>query len=49
LNNVKFQLRFEGRTVAEANGKGWTGTCQPNILTDMSHDLWRKLFEAQIQ
>ncbi|MEY4717755.1 MAG: hypothetical protein RL563_373 [Pseudomonadota bacterium] len=49
LNNVKFQLRFEERTVAEANGKGWTGTCQPNILTDMSQDLWRKLFVAQVQ
>jgi hypothetical protein len=49
LNNVKFQLRFEGRTVAEANGNGWTGTCQPNILTDLSHDLGRKLFEAKVQ
>jgi hypothetical protein len=49
LNNVKFQLRFEGRTVAEENGNGWTGTCQPNILTDLSHDLGRKLFDAQVQ
>lgn len=49
LNNVKFQLRFEGRTVAEANGMGWTGACQPNILTDMSQDLWRKLFGTQVQ
>lgn len=49
LNNVKLQLRFEGRTVAEVSGKGWTGTCQPNILTDLSRDLWRKLFDPQSQ
>ncbi len=44
LNNVRFQLRFEGRNVAEASAKGWTGSCQPNILEELSRDMWRRLF-----
>ena len=44
LNNVRFQLRFESRNVAEATAKGWTGTCQPNIFDEVSRAMWQRLF-----
>ena len=42
LSNVIYALRHDKRSVLEIRGKGWTGTCDPNILEDMS----RKLREA---
>lgn len=47
LNNVRFQLRTDNRTIAEANAKGWTGSCQPNILQSISHEMWRQLSKTQ--
>ena len=44
LNNVHYQLRFEGRTVAEASAKGWTASCQPNIFDEVSREMRRRLF-----
>jgi hypothetical protein len=44
LNNVRFQLRSEGRNVAEASAKGWTGSCQPNVLDELSREMRRELF-----
>lgn len=42
FNNVRFQLRVENTNVAEASAKGWTGSCQPNILHITSQDMWQK-------
>jgi len=42
FNNVRFQFRADNRNIAEANAKGWTGSCQPNILRDISHELWQQ-------
>jgi hypothetical protein len=44
LNNVRFQIRFEGRNVVEATAKGWTGSCQPNVFDEVSHEMWQRLF-----
>lgn len=44
LNNVRFQLHSEGKDIAEANAKGWTGLCQPNIFDNISQEMWRQLF-----
>jgi hypothetical protein len=46
LNNVRFQLRYEGRNVVEATAKGWTGSCQPNIFDEVSREMWQRLFGA---
>ena len=45
LNNVRFQLRYNDANSAELSAKGWTGACQPNILAQLSRDLWQTLFE----
>ncbi len=42
LNNVKYSLRSEGRPVLEISGRGWTGSCDPNIFDEMSQLLMRK-------
>jgi len=47
LHNVRFQLRIESHDVAEVRGQGWTGTCQPNILDELSRTLWQKLVWPQ--
>lgn len=39
LNNVRYTLRYGGRTVAETEAKGWTGTCEPNVLDAASREL----------
>ncbi len=49
LNNVRYQLRFEGRNVAEASAKGWTGSCQPNIFNEVSREMRRRLFGTTTQ
>ncbi|ATG90653.1 hypothetical protein [Methylomonas koyamae] len=49
MNNVRLQLRRESNTVAEVAGKGWTGSCQPNILDELSRKLWRQLFDQPLQ
>ena len=42
LNNVKFALRLDGEPVLELAAAGWTGSCEPNVLDDMSRDLARR-------
>ena len=42
LNNVKFALRHTEQPVLELVAAGWTGTCEPNVLDDMSHELMRR-------
>jgi hypothetical protein len=39
LNNVRFSLRREQRTVVEVEAKGWTGRCQPNVFDAASRTL----------
>lgn len=46
LNNVRYQLRFEGRNVAEASAKGWTGSCQPNIFDEVSRQMRQRIVET---
>ncbi len=49
MNNVRLQLRHQGDNVAEVAGKGWTGSCQPNLLEELSRKLWRHLFDQTPQ
>lgn len=49
LNNVRFQLRFEGRNVAEASAKGWTGSCQPNVFDELSRKMRQELLGITAQ
>ena len=44
LNNVRFELRFENRNVAEASAKGWMGSCQPNLFDEVSREMRQRLF-----
>jgi hypothetical protein len=46
LNNVRFQIRYEGRNVVEATAKGWTGSCQPNIFDEVSREMRQSLFRT---
>jgi hypothetical protein len=49
LNNVRYELRFEGRDVAEATAKGWTASCKPNIFDEVSREMRRRLFGTTTQ
>lgn len=46
LNNVRYALRREGRTLLEITAKGWTGTCLPNVFDDASRLLQRHLLDT---
>ncbi|HVN87709.1 MAG TPA: hypothetical protein VMW17_22965 [Candidatus Binatia bacterium] len=46
LNNVRYELRVQGRTIVTAEAKGWTGTCEPNVFDDVGRELWRRLVES---
>jgi len=39
LNNVRFSLRQQQLTLIDAEAKGWTGTCQPNVFDEVSRAL----------
>jgi hypothetical protein len=39
LNNVKYAIRLQMRTLLELAGRGWTGECQPNVFDEMSREL----------
>ena len=41
LNNVKYAIRQQSRTLLELAGRGWTGGCQPNVFDEMSRELAR--------
>jgi hypothetical protein len=41
LNNVKYALRSEGRSILELQARGWTGECQPSVFDEMSQQLAR--------
>jgi len=41
LNNLKYTVRLQRRTVLEFAGRGWTGDCQPNAFDEMSRELAR--------
>jgi hypothetical protein len=41
LNNVKYAMRLQRRTLLELAGRGWTGECQPNVFDEMSRELAR--------
>lgn len=45
LNNVRYALRREKRTLVEIEAKGWTGTCEPNVFDAASQAL-RQQFGA---
>jgi hypothetical protein len=47
LHNVVYELRYEAMPVAEIKGRGWTGTCYPNILDQSTAELLR-LFGATV-
>ncbi len=49
LNNVRGELRVGGRTVVEVEAKGWTGSCEPNILDATSRELRRRIVELTTQ
>ncbi len=46
LNNVRYAVRREGRTLLEVTAKGWTGTCVPNVFDEASQALQRQLAET---
>ncbi|HSP96998.1 MAG TPA: hypothetical protein VL049_07100 [Candidatus Dormibacteraeota bacterium] len=46
LNNVRYELRRDGRTLIEVEAKGWTGTCEPNVFDDASRALQRQVSES---
>jgi hypothetical protein len=46
LNNVKYTIRLQRRTLLELAGRGWTGECQPNIFDEMSLELARAIQTA---
>lgn len=41
VRNVVYELRHAGVRIATIQGRGWTGSCTPNILMDMSGALAR--------
>jgi len=41
VRNVVYDLRLNGVRVAVIKGRGWTGSCSPNILGAMSSELAR--------
>lgn len=45
LNNVRYSLRTGGREIAEVAAKGWTGSCEPNVLAAASQELRRRVVE----
>lgn len=45
LNNVRYALRTEGRTLVEAVAKGWTGTCEPNVFNVVSRELRGRIID----
>lgn len=49
LNNVRYELRLQGRTVVEAEAKGWTRSCEPNIFDAVSRELRRRVVEMTTQ
>ena len=46
LNNVKYTIRLQRRTLLEFAGRGWTGECQPNVFDEMSLELARVIRTA---
>lgn len=49
LHNVRYQLRFQGRTMVEAEAKGWTGSCEPNVFDAISREMRRCIVETTTQ
>ena len=45
LNNVRYDLRSEGRSVIVAEAKGWTGSCDPNVFDAVSREFRRRVVE----
>ena len=43
LNNVKYTIRLQRRTLFELAGRGWTGECEPNVFDEMSLELARAI------
>src|SRR5262245_2894877 len=41
VRNVVYELQHAGVLIAHIRGRGWTGSCTPNILLDMSAELAR--------
>ncbi len=39
LNNIRYQLISQGQEALQLKGRGWTGTCTPNIFDAMSEKL----------
>jgi len=39
LNNVRYALRRAGETIVQAEAKGWTGSCEPNVFDAVSRLL----------
>ncbi len=46
LNNVKYTIRLQRRTLLEIAGRGWTGECEPNVFDEMSLELARVIRAA---
>jgi len=47
VRNVSYELLHEGVRIAVIKGRGWTGSCSPNILRDMGAEL-RRLFRRAL-
>ena len=49
LNNVRYALRVQGRTVIVAEAKGWTGSCEPNVFDEVSQEIKHRMVEVMAQ
>jgi hypothetical protein len=49
MNNVRYDLRHQQRTLITAEAKGWTGSCAPNVFDELSRALRRRMLEAAAQ
>jgi len=45
LNNVRLSLRRQEKSIVEAEAKGWTGSCQPNVFDDVSRALRARIVD----
>ncbi len=43
MSGVKFDLRRKKRSLVLVSDRGWTGTCQPNVLRGASERLMQEL------
>ena len=46
LNNVRYELRTSNESIIVAEAKGWTGSCEPNVLVAVSKELRARILDT---